>query len=781
MVTAIQRPPAGIADQTGAYVRWFEDLAKTDTSIAGGKGANLGEMTRAGLPVPPGFVVTAAAYHHFLDRAGLRETIDARIGMLDVDDHEQLEAAAKEIQRAIRDAAMPDDVCAAVAVSYRELAARTGVSDVSVAVRSSATMEDTEAASFAGMNRSFLNVHGEDDVVAKVREVWASLYSPRVIFYRKRMNLPGEPEIAAIVQQMIDAETSGVGFSIDPATGDPETIVIEGAFGLGEVVVSGQVEPDHYEVRKADLRLKSARIGYKRFMLTRDAAGNNLRVDLPPERADARVLTDEQVAAVADLIRRDEAHYGTPQDTEWAFVGNDLSIVQSRPVTTGGKRATAGQAPGMPERTVLLRGLGASPGTVSGAVRVVRTIDEADGLQPGEILVTAMTSPDWVPFMRRAGAIVTDHGGMTSHAAIVSRELGLPCVVGTRHATEILRDGTTITVDGAAGVVYEGAIAAAPQPAAAAAAIAPVVQARLVTATKLMVNLGEPERAQEIAARPVDGVGLLRAEFMLLSALQGTHPRRLLAEGRGEEFVDRMTEQLRVFADAFAPRPVIYRSTDFRTNEFRGLKGGEEFEPEEENPMIGLRGAFRYVRDPELFRLELQVLRRVRETRPNLHLMIPFVRTERELRACIRLVEESGLLDERDFELWIMAEVPSVVHWLDAYAKLGVKGVSIGSNDLTQLVLGVDRDSDALAPLFDERDHAVTETIRQIVTACRRLGIHSSICGQAPSVHPDYAETLVGFGIDSISVNPDAIDQARYNIAAAEQRLLLAARRAPVD
>jgi pyruvate,water dikinase len=719
-------------------------------------------MTRAGLPVPPGFVVTARAYHDFLDLAGLRETIDARIRTLDVDDHEQLEAAAKEIQRATRDAAMPDAVRATIVAGYRDLADRTGKPDVSVAVRSSATMEDTEAASFAGMNRSFLNVHGEEDVVARVREVWASLYGPRVISYRKRMNLPGEPEIASIAQQMIDAETSGVGFSVDPATGDPTAIVIEGAFGLGEVVVSGQVEPDHYGVNKADPRLKSARIGYKRFMLTRDDAGNNLRVDLPPERADARVLTDEQVAAVAELVRRAEEHYGTPHSTEWAFVGKDLYIVQSRPVTSGGKRPAA---PGTPEaateRKVLLRGLGASPGTIFGVARVVRTIDEADGLQPGEILAPAMTSPDWVPFMRRAGAIVTAHGGMTSHAAIVSRGLGLPCVVGTRHATETHQGGSTITVDGGAGVVYAGAVAAAPA--------VPVVQARLVTATKLMVNLGEPERAQEVAARPVDGVGLLRAEFMLLSALQGTHPRRLLANGRGEEFVDRMTEQLRVFADAFAPRPVIYRPTDFRTNEFRGLKGGEEFEPKEENPMIGLRGAYRYVRDPELFRLELQVLRRIRETRPNPQLMTPFVRTERELRACVRLVEESGLLDERDFELWIMAEVPSVVHWLDAYAKLGVKGVSIGFNDLTQLVLGVDRDSEPLAPLFDERDHAVTETIRAIVTTCRRLGIHSSICDRAPSVHPDYAETLVRFGIDSISVNPDAIGQTRYNIAAAEQ------------
>ena len=781
MSTTTEAPIARATGQATPYVRWFEELMKTDTVVAGGKGANLGEMTRAGLPVPPGFVVTAAAYHDFLDGAKLRELIDTRIEVLDVDDHEQLEGVAKEIQAAIRGAQMPTGVRSSIIAAYHELASRSSSPDVSVAVRSSATMEDTEAASFAGMNRSFLNVHGEEDVVAKVREVWASLYSPRVIFYRKRMNLPGEPEIAAIVQQMIDSETSGVAFSIDPSTGDPDTIVIEGAFGLGEVVVAGQVEPDHYEVNKRDLRLKSARIGYKRFMLTRDSAGNNLRVDLSPDKMDDRVLTDEQVRTVAQLVVRDEEHYGTPQDTEWAFAGGKLYIVQSRPVTTGKGGAIPGaQAVVKPGKKALLRGLGASPGTVVGVVRVIRTIEEANTLVRGEILVAAMTSPDWVPYMRLAGAIVTDHGGMTSHAAIVSRELGLPCVVGTRQATDVLIDGRTVTVDGAAGVVYEGAAEMAlPAPTAALPGGTPSAT-RIVTATKLMVNLGEPERAIEVAARPVDGVGLLRAEFMLLSALQGRHPRLLLAEKKGDEFVDRMAEQLQIFADAFCPRPVVYRSTDFRTNEFRGLQGGAEFEPEEENPMIGLRGAYRYVHDPELFKLELKVLKRVRETRPNLQLMIPFVRTKRELQACVGIVAESGLLDERDFELWIMAEVPSVVHWLDAYAALGVNGVSIGSNDLTQLVLGVDRDSDALAPLFDERDHAVTETIRLIVENCRRLGLHSSICGQAPSVHPDYAETLVRFGIDSISVNPDAIDQTRYNIAVAEQRLLLEAGRPSV-
>ncbi len=759
----------------------FEALSRSDTPVAGGKGANLGEMTRAGLPVPPGFVVTAAAYRAFMDEAGLRQGIARRIAALDVEDHEALEETARSIQSDIRGAPIPDPVRAAIMESAGDLEQRVGDRAPSLAVRSSATMEDTEAASFAGMNRSFLNVRGREELIQAVREVWASLYAPRVIYYRRQLEMEAEPEIAVIVQLMVASDTSGVGFSIDPASGDPDTIVIEAAFGLGEVVVLGQVEPDHYGVAKKDLAITKVHIGDKRFMLTRGPDGANLRVDLPPGRRDDRVLTNQQIIAVADLVRRDEAHYGTPQDTEWAFAGDNLYIVQSRPVTTSkgalAPAAAAGAAPGAAGGRVLLTGLAASPGIASGAARVTLTKDDADRLQPGDILVAPMTSPDWVPYMRQAAAVVTDRGGMTSHAAIVSRELGVPCVVGVREATIKLGDGQIITVDGGTGVVRQGA-ASIGTSAPAVSALITTRPDRLVTATDLYVNLAEPERAAGVAALDVDGVGLLRAEFMLLGALDGVHPRRLIAEGKSAEFVEKMTSQLLIFATAFAPRPVVLRSTDFRTNEFRGLVGGEEFEPVEENPMIGLRGAYRYVQDPALFQLELETVKRVRAQSPNLHLMIPFVRTSWELKACVDLVRASGLMDDRSFHLWIMAEVPSVVYQLDAYAALGISGVSIGSNDLTQLVLGVDRDSEALAPLFDERDPAVTSAIQHIITACRRLGLHSSICGQAPSVHPDYAETLVRFGIDSISVNPDAIGRTRANIARAEQRLLVEQARA---
>jgi pyruvate,water dikinase len=758
----------------------FAQLRRSDTAIAGGKGANLGELVHAGLPVPPGFVLTARAYEAFVDHASLQGTFAEALTGLDIESQQALQLASEAVQAAIGAAPMPAFIHDDLVRAYRELSGPDAKEGVLVAVRSSATIEDLASASFAGMNRSFLNVRGAEDVVQRVKDVWASLFSPRAIYYRAGMQLAVEPQIAVIVEKMVNAATSGVGFSIDPARGDPTTIVIEGAFGLGEVVVGGEVEPDHYEVDKASLAIRRVHPGKKTFMLTRNAQGQNTRVDLTPERAAARVLTDEQVKAVAELIRRDEQYYGCPQDVEWAIEDGQIYLVQSRPVTAGKAAALIPQVSSstQPAGAPLVRGLSASPGRVSGRTRIVRSVEDGRLLQQGEILVAATTSPDWVPFMRRAAAVVTEAGGTTSHAAIVTREMGLPCIVGAEGAMTALADGSIITVDATAGSVFAGGSVSQPSAAARAGPAGPTSgQARAVTATELLVNLAEPDLAERVAAGDVDGVGLLRAEFMLLSALQGTHPRRLLEEGRGQEFVERMGEGLKTIARAFSPRPVVYRSTDFRTNEFRGLAGGEQYEPHEENPMIGVRGASRYVKNPDLFLQELEVLRRVRAEYPNVYLMIPFVRTGSEVTACVRLVEQSGLMAERGFQLWVMAEVPSVVYWLDEYARLGVSGVSIGSNDLTQLVLGVDRDSKDLAAIFDERDPAVVATIAAIIRKGRRLGLHVSICGQAPSVYPEFAEQLVRLGIDSISVNPDAIDRTRRNIAVAEQRLLLEAAR----
>ncbi|HEX6052826.1 MAG TPA: phosphoenolpyruvate synthase [Gemmatimonadaceae bacterium] len=763
-------------------IRWFSDITKADTALVGGKGANLGEMTRAGFPVPPGFVVTVDAYRRFADATGVGDAIRRRLANLVVDDPEQLRLTSDDLQALVRRAAMPDDVRAQLMAAYERLSADGGVSEETVAVRSSGTVEDTAQFSFAGMFQSTLNVRGPDALVRAVKDCWASGFTARLLFYRVKQGLGGELEIAAVVQKMVASDRAGVVFTVNPASNDPNRLVIEGAWGLGEVVVLGEVTPDHFEVDKRTLAIVSRTVALKEFMLERDEqTGETVRRTLPPDKANAPVLSDEEVRAIAELARRDESHYGVPQDAEWAMERDRLYLVQTRPITTLVERAKA--PPTAEPAAILLHGLGVGPGRAAGVVRVLASPDDSAALQPGEILVAKMTSPDWVPLMRRAAAVVTDAGGMTSHAAIVSRELGIPCVVGTRLATTVLRTGMRVTVNAKDGIILEGV---EPVPVPNAGSAEPAAASRSAaspspsTATRIYVNLGEPELAESVASRDVDGVGLLRAEFMLLSALGKTHPRVLLRDGRSDELVSRMAEALTRFASAFAPRPVVYRATDFRSNEFRGLTGGEEFEPSEENPMIGYRGCFRYTREPDLFALELRALKQVRARFPNLHLMIPFVRTGSEFRACKRVIDESGLTADPAFQLWVMAEVPSVVAWLEEYVRLGVTGVSIGSNDLTQLVLGVDRDSEVLAPLYDERDRAVTTAIAAIIAESKRLGVTCSICGQAPSVHPEYAEFLVRLGIDSISVNPDAIESTRRNVDAAERRIMLAAARAAV-
>jgi pyruvate, water dikinase len=754
-------------------VRTFAQLTREDVAYAGGKGANLGELTAAGLPVPPGFVVGAPAYAAFCDVGGLRERITERLADLDVDDTEALSQAATEIREMVDSAPIPAVVEEAIRASYTELVGDDA--DAPVAVRSSATAEDTAEASFAGMNETLLNVRGADAVVEAVRRCWSSLFGGRTVFYRAKRGFgQADMDIAVVVQRQILSTRAGVMFTIDPASGAIDQLVIEGSFGLGEAVVSGSVSPDRYVVEKESLAILAREVKRKELVIEPQPDGGTITRELSGDEALAPVLSDDEVRLLADLGRRIEAHYGSPQDTEWCFDSDgEAWMLQSRPVTSAGGAALGAAA--AEDGKVLVRGLGAAPGTASGDVRVIKALDQADGLGDGNILVTHMTAPDWVPLMRRAAAIVTDSGGMTCHAAIVSRELGIPCVVGTGQATQTLRDGETVTVDATQGEVREGA---APAPALPAAVEAVTAVAAPVTGTKLLVNLSEPSQIERAAALHVDGVGLLRAELMVIEALEGAHPRHLMEQGRSEEFVSRMADSLTKFANGFAPRPITYRTIDFRTNEFRGLEGGDRFEPEESNPMIGYRGALRYMREPDLFALELQAIARVWDAgHTNFHIMVPFVRTPRELVACRDQMQAAGLLTRPGFELWVMAEVPSVLFHLERYAKLGIAGISIGSNDLTQLLLGADRDSEVVADIFDERDEAVTDYLGELIPKARHLGLATSICGQAPSVHPEYAEVLVRAGIDAISVNIDAVDNARRLVAAAEQRLVLDAAR----
>ncbi len=747
-------------------VQDFTQLRLTDAEEAGGKGANLGEMVAAGLPVPPGFVLLRDCYRYSMQAGGVAEELAEmhRDALTTVADTEKLTEMCAGLQELVAKTGVAAEVRTELLDAYHRLG-----DDVPVAVRSSATGEDGRDASFAGMNATLTNVTGDDELVDAVTKCWMSLFGPRVVAYRASRGFTDVPAMAVVIQQMVASDKAGVAFTADPSTGARDRIAIEGALGLGEVVVSGMVQPDTYIVRKDDLSVLDTRIGHQDFRIVRGPDGQDLTQNLDDDLADARVLDDEPLHRVAELAVAVEDHYGIPQDLEWAIDPEGTTwLVQARPITTLGATSAA---PG----TIIARGLSAAPGTATGSVRILTSPSDGSTLVDGEVLVAPMTNPDWLPTLRRASAIVTDAGGMTCHAAIVARELGVPCIVGARSATSDLVTGELVTVDGTHGVVRAGSVAS-PTVTTPVTATATAVAAE-VTGTKIYVNIGMPETAEAIAARDVDGVGLLRAELILTGALGGRHPHDLIVKGESEQLVQALVDSVGQVASAFGPRPVIYRTTDFRSNEFRKLQGGEDYEPEEHNPMIGYRGCFRYIKDPELFKLELEALARIRESSPNLGVMIPFVRTKWELEECLSLIDDSRLGRQRGLHRWIMAEVPSVVHWLPEYVGMGVDGVSIGSNDLTQLMLGVDRDSEICAEVFDESDEAVMDAIAQIISTGRRLGITTSLCGQAPSYKPEFAQHLVSLGITSISVNPDSIEKARHSVAAAERRLLIEATR----
>ena len=740
-------------------VVWFSEVTKEDVPLVGGKGANLGEMTNAKIPVPPGFIVTSSAYFDFLRQTNLIDKIRGPLESIDVNDSKKLQETAAEVRQLISQAPMPPEIASEIKRAYIEMGRGP------VAVRSSATAEDLPEASFAGQQRTFLNIEGDEEVVVAVQGCWASLFEARAIFYRVQQNFDHfKVGIAVPVQRMVQSEAAGVMFTLEPVSSDQSKIAIEAVLGLGETIVSGDVTPDHYVVSKEGMKIVDKQIARQEWKMIRSEEGSgesaNVTVPLTAEEQARQKITDEDVITLAKIGKHLEDHYQFPQDIEWAKENNELYIVQTRPVTTIREEVTEA----MPEITapVLLSGAPASPGVAAGPVKIVADPSQIDKVYDGDILVAEMTTPDFVPAMKRAAAIVTDRGGRTAHAAIVSRELGIPCVVGAEKATDTLKDGQMITVDGTNGKVYEGKIEVTVESKARA-------RGEIKTKTKLLANLAQPDLVDRVASRDVDGIGLLRAEFMVAEI--GEHPSYMISENRGSEFVDKLAAGLTMFAKAFYPRQVVYRTNDFKTNEYRALKGGEKYEEEEENPMIGYRGASRYITDIETFKLELEAIKKVRESYDNLWVMIPFVRTVKELVQTLKIMEEDGLKRAENFKIWMMVEVPSNIILLDDFIDAGIDGISIGSNDLTQLTLGIDRDSAKLADTFDERDEAVMISLEKAVKTAKSKGITSSICGQAPSVYPELTEKLVEWGITSVSVSPDMIDQTRDIIADVEERL----------
>lgn len=762
------------------FVLWLKDLRKEDIPLVGGKCANLGEVSGVlGIPVPGGFVVTAHAYQVFLEQSGADRLIASMLPGLDESRIEDLEAASKNIRSSIERLQVPQDIEAHILSAFEKLCRSAGRKDLAVAVRSSATAEDLPGASFAGLQDTFLNVTRKN-LLNSIKRCWSSLFTPRVIAYRKEKGFShADVRISVAVQTLLFSKASGVMFTLEPVTGAVDRVVINAAWGLGEAIVSGQVTPDEYVVEKRTLRILEKHVMSKSRRVVSDKKGGTKWEAVPEEIRDIPTLTDEQVVRLARYGLEIERHYGSSQDIEWAMdETGDLFILQVRPETvhSAGKREETEMTEERGEHEIRIRGIGVSPGTVSGKVRVIDTAKDIAQFRNGEILVTEMTTPDWVPAMKIAAAVVTNLGGKTCHAAIVSRELGVPCIVGTEKATKVLTDGEVVTVDGRRGIVFAGALRKEGEAIVQVAGMPSDYPAGLVTATKVYVNLSIPEIATKVADETnADGVGLLRAEHLMLSI--GKHPRLLLEEGGDRVMVDTFARGVAQVAEAFFPRPVVYRFLDFKPDEFLELPGGEKYERKHvgPNPMIGYRGEYRYVREDDIFRLELRAIRQARETLgfSNIWVMVPFVRTLEVFRKTVNIMREEGLDHKADnsFQLWIMVEVPSAVFMIEEFCREGIDGVSFGTNDLTMLVLGVDRNDTSVQELYDERNLGVLRAIAYTVAVCRKYGVATSICGQAPSVYPDYLEFMIRCGATSISVNPDTVVSSRRSVAMVEQKI----------
>jgi pyruvate,water dikinase len=757
-------------------VLWLDDVRADDLSAVGGKAASLGEMTAAGLPVPPAFVVSAGTYRAFIEDTGIETELFDAVDV-DPDDSAALAEAAEHAQQLIEETPIPDALQEEILAAYD----RTGEAHP-VAVRSSATAEDLPDASFAGQQETFLNVTRED-LLDRVRECWGSLFTQRAIYYREEQGFDhADVDIAVVVQEMVDAEKSGVMFTSHPSTGAP-VVTIEAAWGLGEAVVSGAVTPDNYVIDRATGELREESVADKKIMHVRDTeTGETVERPVPEDRRSERVLTDEELDALLELGEEIEDYYGEPQDVEWAIAddgsgagrGPDgtVYLLQSRPITTisettapEGNVADGGVAESA--ETERLSGLGASPGKASGEVKIVDSEHDIDVVEEGDIIVSEMTTPDMVPAMKRAAGIVTDEGGMTSHAAIVSRELGVPAVVGAESATDELENGRVVTIDGEQGTIEIGTQVETEHD--AIEEVRPQNPVKPMTATEVKVNVSIPDAAERAAATGADGVGLLRMEHMILSL--GKTPERFIADEGEEAYVQQIVDGIERVADEFYPRPVRVRTLDAPTDEFRQMEGGED-EPVEHNPMLGYRGIRRSLDRPEVFAHELEAFRRLYEQGyDNVEIMFPLVNDAEDVRQAKELMAEAGIdIDRRSWG--VMIETPASAFDVDRMAAVGIDFASFGTNDLTQYTLAVDRNNGRVADRFDELHPAVVDIVERTIEVCREHGVATSICGQAGS-DPEMARRLVHAGITSISANIDAVRDVQHEVKRVEQKLLL--------
>ena len=781
------------------YIQWFETLGMEHLEQVGGKNASLGEMIRelsqAGVRVPGGFATTADAYREFLAQSGLDEKIKAKLEGLDTEDTRSLNECGQIIRQWIMDTPLPPALHAAVKAAWQEMTQRHG-DEVAVAVRSSATAEDLPDASFAGQQETFLNVRGFDAVVEKIHAVFASLYNDRAIAYRVHHGFAHhDVALSAGVQQMVQAGSgaAGVMFTLDTESGYRGVVFVTASYGLGEMVVQGAVNPDEFFLFKDSLdqgrpALIRKTLGSKalRMVYGTEAGGGVVTEDTPEAERQRFVLNDEEVTALGQMALTIERHYGRPMDIEWAKDGDtsELYILQARPETVKSRSGQTMERFRLEDRgEVLSEGRAIGQRIGQGRARVITSLEEMHDVAAGDVLVTDMTDPDWEPVMKRASAIVTNRGGRTCHAAIIARELGIPAVVGCGDATDTIADGIEVTIscaDGDTGTIYAGLLPFS----VAEDSMEEMPEAPL----KVMMNVANPDRAFDFAQIPNHGIGLARLEF-IINRMIGIHPRALLEYDQQSDdikreidrriagyadpisfYVDRLAEGIATIAAPFGPNPVIVRLSDFKSNEYANLIGGERYEPREENPMLGWRGASRYV-DPQFkaaFELECRAMKKVRETMGLSHVwaMVPFVRTVEEARDVIQVMAEFGLRrGEHGLKIIMMCELPSNALLADAFLE-HFDGFSIGSNDMTQLTLGLDRDSGLVAHRFDERDAAVKALLSMAIKACRAQNKYIGICGQGPSDYPELAQWLLDEGIESVSLNPDTVVDTWRKLAA---------------
>lgn len=770
-------------------VVWFKELSNKDIEIAGGKGASLCEMYNVGFPIPPGFIVTTGAYKKFLTQTGLDQQIFKLLENLNVEDNKALQETSKKIQGLIENAQMPLSVKQSITEMYESMVVGENLSGLNqqtkamvrsgrdypfVAVRSSATAEDVPEFSFAGQMASFLNVRGTTQLILAIQQCWMSLFTARAIYYRVKNNFEhSKVFIAVVVQKMVNAEKAGVMFSVNPMTNNEDEIMIETAWGLGEALVSGSVNPDQYIVDKKTDKVKSVVVKKQTWAYVLDPNYNKtVKKDLPKDVQQKQKLTEGEILALAKFAKKGEEHYKLPQDMEYAFEKNRLYIVQSRPITTLKKKLSEEVTMKLAEAKILTKGIGASPGVGTGVVKIVSNAEELGKIQKGDVLVARMTDPDYVAAMQRSSAIVTEQGGSTCHAAIVSREMGIPCIVGTENATEVLREGMMITVDAVNGVVYEGSVQINHE-------VETIhteehgEEPSYQTVTEVKVIMDLPEFAEKAAATGADGVGLLRCEVMMA---KHEHPAWLLKNNKKDVLLKELVNGISTIAEHFKGKPVWYRTSDFRTDEYRNLQGGKD-EPVEDNPMLGWHGIRRSVDNPELLMTEFEAIKELhKKGLTNVGVMLPMVTHVEQVEFGKKMLRKVGFNPGKDIEFGVMIETPASVQIIEEICKIGIDFVSFGTNDLTQFTMAIDRNNARVQKWYNELHPAVLRQIKHVIEVCKLHNVNTSICGQAGS-KPEMAEFLVKCGIDSISANPDAVHKIKQVVSRVERKLLLEAAR----